>query len=105
MPDITTISRLISWVWPSWSFTFYDAWLLLYQLVVYLADTIIDFVGYIVAFVPDPPKVDWYPYQEYLRWANAFVPMPYLMSCLGFYLSWLLIWSLLRIVLKLVWSG
>jgi len=55
--------------------------------------------------LPKFPQIDWTPINSVIATVNAWVPVKVILTCVGLYLVWWLVWSLLRIVLKLIWSG
>jgi hypothetical protein len=74
-------------------------------LIEWLSDMLAAKVEAVVDALPKLPAINWTPLLNVIGWVNAFFPLAVLMTCVGLYLVWWVVWSLLRIILKIIWSG
>ena len=74
-------------------------------LINWLSNMLAAKVEAVVDVLPKLPAINWTPLLNVVGWVNAFFPLAVLMTCIGLYLVWWVVWSLLRIILKIIWSG
>lgn len=59
----------------------------------------------IVQELPSLEAVNWSWLTPHLSLVNAWIPLSYGVTLVGFFIIWRLAWPGLRILLKVIWSG
>jgi hypothetical protein len=71
----------------------------------WIADLVASALLLVISHLPTIPSIDWTQFNLVIGYVNAWIPVEVITWGVGAYLVWWVVWSVCRIVLKLVWSG